>query len=58
MHEITVVELSPQQVLGMRKKGAYREVAVMLPRIFEYNFSKNIQIAGYPTFLWHEITIE
>lgn len=58
MHEITVVELSPQQVLGMRKKGAYREVAVMLPRIFEYAFSKNIHIAGYPTFLWHETTIE
>jgi len=58
MSEITVVELSPQQVLGMRRKGAYREIPVMFPRIFEFIFSKNIQIAGYPTFLCHEITFE
>jgi effector-binding domain-containing protein len=30
----------------------------MLPRIFEYAFSRNIQIAGYPIFLCHEITFE
>ena len=55
MSEISVVELSPQQVLGMRKRGAYREITVMFPKIFEFIFSKNIQIAGYPTFLCHEI---
>ena len=58
MSEVTVVELSPQLVLGMRKIGAYREIAVMLPRVFEYAFCKNIQVAGYPIFLCHEITHE
>ncbi|MDR7666052.1 GyrI-like domain-containing protein [Methanosarcina sp. Z-7115] len=58
MSEVTVVELSPQRVLGMRRKGAYREIAIMLPRVFEFAFSKNVQIAGYPIFLCHEITHE
>lgn len=58
MSEITVVELSPQQVLGMRRRGAYREIPVMFPTLFEFIFRKNIQIAGYPTFLCHEITFE
>lgn len=30
----------------------------MLPRIFEFAFSRNIPIAGYPIFLCHEITHE
>jgi len=58
MSEVTVVELSPQIVLGMRKTGAYREVAVMLPRVYEFALNKNIQIVGYPVFLWHETTVE
>lgn len=58
MSEVTVVELGSQRVLGMRRKGAYREIAVMLPGVFEFAFSKNVQIAGYPVFLCHEITPE
>lgn len=58
MSEVSVVELGPQPVLGMRRKGAYREIAVMLPRIFKFAFSKNIPITGYPVFLCHEITHE
>lgn len=58
MSEITIVELSPQQVLGMRRRGAYREIPVIFSKIFEFIFSKNIQVVGYPTFLCHEITFE
>ena len=58
MSEVTIVELSPQLVLGMRKTGAYREIPVMLNRICEFAFSKNIQITGYPVFLFHETTVE
>lgn len=58
MSEVTVVELGSQRVLGMRRKGAYREIAVMLPGVFEFAFSKNVQIAGYPVFICHEITPE
>jgi len=31
------------------------EMAVTLPRVFEFAFSINIQIAGYPVLLCHEI---
>lgn len=58
MSEVTIVELCPQIVLGMRRKGAYREITIVLPRIFEFMFRKNIPIAGYPVFLCHEITHE
>jgi AraC family transcriptional regulator len=58
MYEINIVELSPQPVLGMRRRGAYREIAVMLPKVYEFAFKKKFKIAGYPTFVWHETTAE
>lgn len=58
MSEVTVVELNSQLVLGMRKTGAYREIPMMFHRICELAFSKNIPIAAYPAFLWHETTVE
>lgn len=58
MSEVTIVELSPQLVLGMRKTGSYREIPIMFSRICEFAFSKNIQITAYPAFLCHEITVE
>ncbi len=58
MPEVTVVELSPQVVLGIRKKGSYQEIPLMFPRIFDFALNKNIQIAGYPVFIWHETTVE
>jgi len=56
--EVTIVELSPQLVLGMRKTGAYREIPVMFQRICEFALSKNIPLAAYPAFLCHETTVE
>ncbi|WP_226990736.1 GyrI-like domain-containing protein [Methanosarcina acetivorans] len=58
MSEVTIVELSPQLVLGIRKTGAYREIPVMLHRICEFAVRKNIPITAYPVFLWHETTVE
>ena len=58
MSEVTIVELSPQLVLGLRKTGAYKEIPMMFHRICEFAFSKNIPIAAYPAFLWHETTVE
>jgi effector-binding domain-containing protein len=58
MSEVTIVELSPQLVLGMRKTGAYKEIPFMFQRIFEFAFSKNIPITAYPAFLCHETTVE
>lgn len=58
MSEVTVVELSSQLVIGMRKTGSYREIPIMLHRICEFAFSKNIPIIAYPVFLWRETTVE
>ncbi len=58
MSEVTIVELSPQLVLGMRKTGSYKEIPLMFQRICEFAFSKNIQITAYPAFLCHETTVE
>jgi AraC family transcriptional regulator len=58
MSEVTIVELSPQLVLGMRKTGTYKEIPLMFQRIFEFAFSKSIPITAYPAFLCHETTVE
>lgn len=58
MSEVTIVELSPQLVLGMRKTGAYKEIPMMFHRVCEFAFRKNIPITAYPAFLWHETTVE
>jgi AraC family transcriptional regulator len=52
--KITLVEVQPLNVLGIRKKGHYRDIAVLLPKLFEYVFSRGIEIAGMPAFLCHE----
>jgi effector-binding domain-containing protein len=52
--DITLIDIPPQNVLGIRKKGHYRDIAVLLPKLCEYMFSKGIGIAGMPMFLCHE----
>lgn len=58
MSEVTIVEVNPQPVIGMRKTGSYKEIPVMLHRLCEFAFSKNIPLTAYPVFLWHETTVE
>jgi effector-binding domain-containing protein len=58
MSEVTIIETPSQRVLGMRRKGHYSEIPLMLSKLFEFIFSKNIQIAGYPIYVCHEISIE
>lgn len=58
MHEIEVVEEAPKLVAGMRKHGQYKEIAKMLPALFEYVISRSAIIAGPPMFLWHEKSVE
>ena len=57
MHEIEVVEEAPKLVAGMRRHGQYREIAKMLPALFEYVMSRGARIAGPPMFLWHERSV-
>jgi effector-binding domain-containing protein len=58
MIEISVVDEKPQLVAGMRRKGHYKEIAKMLPALFEYAMSQAAIIAGPPQYLWHENSIE
>lgn len=54
MTEITVIDEKPQLVAGMRRKGHYKEIAEMLPDLFEYVISQKAIIVGHPLFLCHE----
>ncbi len=58
MFEITIVEEKPQLVAGMRRRGHYKEIAKMLPALFEYVMSQGAVIAGPPLYLWHEKSVE
>lgn len=58
MFEITIVEEKPQLVAGMRRRGHYKEIAKMLPALFEYAMSRGAVIAGPPFYLWHEKNVE
>jgi len=58
MNEISIVEEKPMLVAGMRQRGHYKEIAEMLPALFEYIVGQRAIIAGPPLFLWHEKSVE
>lgn len=58
MEEISVVEVSPKLVLGIRKIGGYEEIATLLPRLCEFAASRGIPMIGPPVFVCHEATVE
>ena len=56
--EIGIIEVRPQMVLGMRKKGKYEEIRMMLPEVWQFAVEGGIQIEGPPIFVFHEMTDE
>ena len=58
MDEITIVDVAPQKVIGKRKKGNYTDLADLLPEVFEYVDTNNIQIQGPPVYLCHETSVD
>ena len=42
----------------MRRRGHYKEIAKMLPALFEYAMSQGAIIAGPPFYLWYEKSVE
>jgi len=54
MEEITIVTTPTQTVLGIRKKGHYRQIAELLPEIAIYAMEKGIPLTGPPVFLCRE----
>jgi AraC family transcriptional regulator len=54
MSEVSINNVAPQLVMGMRKRGTYAEIRPMIAKIHKYIESSNAQIAGPPTFVCHE----
>jgi len=58
MDEITIVDVNPQLVAGIKKTGQYKLIAELLPKVYEYAGSKGAKFTGSPVFLCHEITAD
>ncbi|MDY6932270.1 MAG: GyrI-like domain-containing protein [Halobacteriota archaeon] len=58
MSDISIVEVEPQLVLGMRKRGKYEEIATLLSKVFQFAVEKKAQIQGPPIFVCHELKLE
>lgn len=56
--EISVVNVKPQLVLGMRKRGPYPNIAIMIPQICQFAAQNGIQLIGPPMFICHEKSAE
>lgn len=54
MEEINIVDIQPQTVMGMRKRGKYEIIAQMIPQVCQYVIEKGVQIIGPPVFVCHE----
>jgi effector-binding domain-containing protein len=46
--EISIVNVKPQLVLGMRKTGPYKSIGVMIPQICQFAAQNGIQMIGPP----------
>ena len=58
MNEIKIVDVGTQLVLGIRKRGRYGDMAVMIPKVFEFAAAQNIRIVGPPVSICHEMSAE
>jgi len=58
MGEVTVVEVGPQMVLGMRSRGEYEKIGTMIPKVCQFAAEKGIKIQEPPVYIRHELTAE
>ena len=58
MAEVTVVEVKPQLVAGIRKRGHYQEIPELLPRLYEYATKKGANFTASPIFVLNETAEE
>jgi AraC family transcriptional regulator len=58
MHEVTIMDVPPQLVFGMRRKGKYEQIAVMIAELVHYISQAGVDLCGPPIYLWHEKTVE
>jgi len=55
---VTIVEVKPQTVLGIRRRGHYRDIRPLIRKVLEYGQEKGITFNGPPFYLSHEKTQE
>jgi AraC family transcriptional regulator len=58
MEEITLVEIQPLQVLGIKRRGPYRIIPELLAELFGFIMKNQVAIAGMPMLLMHETSKE
>jgi len=58
MEDITIVEVPPQQVVGIRKTGSYTLIPELLMQLAGYIMENKIAFAGMPTSIYHETSPE
>jgi len=56
--DIEIIEVSPQKVIGMTRKGKYEIIAQLIPELCKYAIEKGAQISAPPVFLCHESSAE
>lgn len=54
MSEVSVMEVEPQVVVGMWKRGTYAEIEPMIAEVCKYAESSGAGINGRPMFVCHE----
>lgn len=58
MEEVTIVEVPPVRVVGMRKRGKYMEIAAMIGAVYGYIVEQGGVPAGPPIYIGHEMSEE
>ncbi len=58
MGEVSVVDVKPQLVLGIRRYGKHEEIATMIAEICQAAVQMKVQIQGAPIYVCHEMSAE
>lgn len=58
MEEITIIEVAPQEVVGITRTGTYRLIPELLQEIYGFILAHSLTITGMPTFICHETSPE
>ena len=57
-NEISIINVTPQLVLGMRKRGPYKNIGIMIPQLCQFAAQNGVQMIGPPLFICHEMSPE
>jgi AraC family transcriptional regulator len=54
MGEVVIIDVAPQLVVGMRKRGTYAQIRPMMLVLRDYIAAAGAEIVGAPAFICHE----